>query len=797
MLNNTANWIDRRISIVNSAVHTDTYPTTSREVLTFIRSGRWARQIMLIRQKYNRVFESATQAGDSDPVAKAKAAVVELKRQLPALIFSGWFEKRADKGLREHSGILCLDVEKCSNIPQLRDKLQSDPYVQAAFVSSTGSGLKILVRIPPDSSLHRASFLAAQQYFRKTYSLEIDNCPDLCRLCFVSIDPLIFIRPDDAKTFAPFETESAPKRAADEHYTFRQRSDDLTHRVLAYLAGCPPADGTGGHGGHPQTLKVATQLVIGFNLGIDGARPFLREYNKKCVPPWNDKDLEHKLAEAAKNKLGREPGAKFREDNQTGMPREVGDDWQAPSGDKQTEQDKTGAHVESEQSPCPYDPVDWEEIRKKVILNPTGQFVQKAFYPLDSILTPYMKEARACCEAVDIYLLGAILPVCARLLARRVYVEWGMEKLYPNVFKLLVGTAGMRKTSAIRCAKRVAWNCLPPEAFLSSKQSVEALFAEYCTDEGGCPDKLMLVEEGNALMATWAKSEYGARVAAEFLQLYDCCELTESFMRNKSGKKEIKKKGPKRIIPETSTSVVIGGTFGVATFPLEQVKEGIERRFMYEVAETLGRTIHWPERLPSSQIADQFKPLIGLSGEIKMPRQGKIWDRWVAYQEQNRKQINEAGSDNEVLAARLTSAPSQVVKIAMIYEACRAVHAGWPMLNEFTLEGLELAICFVDEHLRAAAFLDRYGIRKAAQERAEVILATVRRDFRAQRPDTIFLTRTEVTRKFCTNIGRAGSLTPEDLYLRIIPDLERQGEVTRVVKRGKFEVYAFRTEFNA
>jgi len=327
---------------------------------------------------------------------------------------------------------------------------------------------------------------------------------------------------------------------------------------------------------------------------------------------------------------------------------------------------------------------------------------------------------------------------------------------------------------------------------LSAKQSVEALFAEYCIDEGGNPDKLMLIEEGNALMATWAKSEYGSRVAAEFLQLYDCCELSESFMRNKN-----KKKGPKRIVPETSTSVVIGGTFGVATFPLEQVKEGIERRFMYEVAETLGRTIYWPERLPSLQIADLFKPLLSLSGEIQMPRQGKIWDRWVAYQDQNRKQINEAGADNEVLAARLTSAPSQVIKVAIIYEACRAVHAGWPMLNEFTLEGLESAIGFVDEHLRAAAFLDRYGIRKAAQEQAEIILATIRRDFRAQRPDTIFLTRTEVTRKFCTNIGRAGSLTPEDLYLRIIPELERQGEVARVVKRGKFEVYAFRTEFDA
>jgi hypothetical protein len=61
----------------------------------------------------------------------------------------------------------------------------------------------------------------------------------------------------------------------------------------------------------------------------------------------------------------------------------------------------------------------------------------------------------------------------------------------------------MRKTSAIRCAKRIGWECLPSNAFLPEKVSVEALFSEYCVDDGGCPDKLMMVEEGNALIKTW------------------------------------------------------------------------------------------------------------------------------------------------------------------------------------------------------------------------------------------------------------------------------------------------------
>ena len=439
-------------------------------------------------------------------------------------------------------------------------------------------------------------------------------------------------------------------------------------------------------------------------------------------------------------------------------------------------------------SPCPYEPVNWDALQAQH--NPTGRFVQSAIYPADSIIETYLQAARTCCESADIFLLESIRPVTNALLARRVYLPWGTGRLYPNSFHLILGTAGMRKTIAIRCAKRVALDCLPTEAFLSTKQSVEALFGEYHPDEGGQPDKLMLAEEGNVVMSTWAKNDYGARVAAEFLQLYDCCNLSESFLRNKD-----KDSGPKRNIPETSTNIVIAGTFGVATFPLEQVKEGIERRFLYGVAETVQRTLLWPQELPSHQLSDLFKPLLRLSGAIEMPETGKVWDCWEAYQLENRKLLNEIGADDEPLSARLASCPTHVLKTAITYEACRAVHAGRSVVKELTLKALEPAIEYVNEHLRAGEFLSRYAERKAAQEQAEVILATVRNSFPVQRPDTIYVTRTELTRKFCTNIGRAGALTPEDLYLRIIPELKRQGEACLALKRGKFEVFAFKTEF--
>jgi hypothetical protein len=44
------------------------------------------------------------------------------------------------------------------------------------------------------------------------------------------------------------------------------------------------------------------------------------------------------------------------------------------------------------------------------------------------------------------------------------------------------------------------------------------------------------------------------------------------------------------------------------------------------------------------------------------------------------------------------------------------------------------------------------------------------------------------------NTGHDSAMTVEDLYLRISPEFERRGQVTLALKRGKFEVYAFRTE---
>jgi len=64
-------------------------------------------------------------------------------------------------------------------------------------------------------------------------------------------------------------------------------------RARRYLAKCPPA--ISGHGGHNATFHVAAVLVNGFALGEADALRLLAEWNSRCLPPWNEAELIHKI----------------------------------------------------------------------------------------------------------------------------------------------------------------------------------------------------------------------------------------------------------------------------------------------------------------------------------------------------------------------------------------------------------------------------------------------------------------------------------------------------------------------
>lgn len=125
---------------------------------------------------------------------KDKSERNELKKKLPAICFSGVFTKRMDTAITEHSGFICLDFDGYPNIKDMlshKEKLSRDGYVYSVFISPSGNGLKVLVRIPAITDNHISYFNALNKYFDSEYFDK--TCRNVSRVCYESYDRLIHI----------------------------------------------------------------------------------------------------------------------------------------------------------------------------------------------------------------------------------------------------------------------------------------------------------------------------------------------------------------------------------------------------------------------------------------------------------------------------------------------------------------------------------------------------------------------------------------------------------------------------
>jgi len=68
-------------------------------------------------------------------------------------------------------------------------------------------------------------------------------------------------------------------------------------RAAAWLTKVPPA--VSGQNGHSTTYTAAVGLVHGFGLSEGDALSLLSDWNRSCQPPWSDRELIHKIRDAA------------------------------------------------------------------------------------------------------------------------------------------------------------------------------------------------------------------------------------------------------------------------------------------------------------------------------------------------------------------------------------------------------------------------------------------------------------------------------------------------------------------
>lgn len=162
------------------------------DFISGVKDGRWQDGVLSVRN------------------AKNDEEKANLKKKLEAATISGVFEKRSISGLRNHSGFIAIDLDDIDNPNSEKKLIEKDPYIYAAFVSVSGKGLCLILKI--DGTRHEDAFKGIDQYLYESYGMVVDKSgSDVSRLRIVSYDPYIHIN-EDAVLFKKYPPKPKVKK---------------------------------------------------------------------------------------------------------------------------------------------------------------------------------------------------------------------------------------------------------------------------------------------------------------------------------------------------------------------------------------------------------------------------------------------------------------------------------------------------------------------------------------------------------------------------------------------------------
>lgn len=177
----------------------DTRPRNAKlqNIFTAIKSGKYRTEIEYLRGLEKEQYDKE-------------------KKLLPGFTVSGTFhEKRKGEHLAIHSEFYMLDFDDIPNLPDIKFALKQDDYTNALFISPSGKGLKLVVRVQglQTSTQHSAMFAVFEHYYKKFGIKPDPQCKDVNRLCFVSWDTDLYTN-EAAKMFSMEEARkfTTPKK---------------------------------------------------------------------------------------------------------------------------------------------------------------------------------------------------------------------------------------------------------------------------------------------------------------------------------------------------------------------------------------------------------------------------------------------------------------------------------------------------------------------------------------------------------------------------------------------------------
>jgi len=149
-----------------------------------VRSGRWQDIALEVRNAPNKEIK-------------------ELKKKTaPLVTVSGSFSARKDDALRKHSNYIAIDIDNLDDAAATKERISADSYIYAAFISISGKGLCLIIKI--DGTRHLDAFNGIAAYLYNEYQLIVDQSgKNVSRARFISYDPFI-IQNSKSATFKKY-----------------------------------------------------------------------------------------------------------------------------------------------------------------------------------------------------------------------------------------------------------------------------------------------------------------------------------------------------------------------------------------------------------------------------------------------------------------------------------------------------------------------------------------------------------------------------------------------------------------
>lgn len=115
--------------------------------------------------------------------------------RLPYVTFGGTFSERKDNALIQASGLVCIDIDKLSDVDTTRKQILDGGLAVFLFVSPKGNGIKV-VFVCNSKYPYRENYYAYSRYLVELTGLpatHIDkNCANVSRACILCHDPQAF-----------------------------------------------------------------------------------------------------------------------------------------------------------------------------------------------------------------------------------------------------------------------------------------------------------------------------------------------------------------------------------------------------------------------------------------------------------------------------------------------------------------------------------------------------------------------------------------------------------------------------